>query len=574
MPTTQILGDFLFQHLQELGVKHIFGIPGDYILPLFKSLEQTPGIEAVVGTHEPNSAFSADAYARLSGLGVLLITYGVGGFNAMNGVACAYAESAPLLVISGGPPRGTQLSEDPVTTQAHHLVKHPMAQLEAYRQITHLALRIESPETAAAAIRTAAEQAQTMQRPVYLEIPTDLMTAKIPISPPSRPQPAADPESMAQAVAFFMRRIEQAQNPVILAGAEVSRYQLQKSVRALSMARGMPIATSVLGKGTFDETSLNILGVYAGIISQRPEVRAVVENADLVLMLGVKVTDVNCGAFTANLQREQILVAKSGWVGDGFMRFTEEIPFADFVHQLATQMPARPNLAEWPPKAAPDFPYTYTQMDQYLRVLNQQITSEHILIADTGDSIYGSLSMVTRRDNGYMAPSFYNSMGFAVPAGLGAALALPDSRPIILVGDGAFQMTGLEFSNYVKLGLNPVVLIFNNSGFGMQRVFVDGTFNDIQGWDYRKLTELVGGGQAWRVNQPAEMAATLRAVLADRSAPAIVEVIVEKGTISTGLKIFGEALRREKQGVCPLNATTEPCDHETRCAFCRASIWQ
>ncbi len=569
-----LLGSFLFDHLQDAGVNHVFGIPGDYILPLFKTLESTPGIEPVVGTHEPNSAFSADAYARLNGLGVLLITYGVGGFNAMNGVACAYAESSPLLVISGGPPRGVKFKDDPVTTQAHHLVKHPGSQLEAYSQITARALRIEDPATAAATIIAATTEAVQRKLPVYLEIPTDLMTAEIPIlqQPVQRQTVAA--EGLNQAVSFFCDRIEKATNPIILAGAEISRFGLQAELQAISAARGIPIATSVLGKGTFDETAPNILGMYAGVISQNSQVREIVESADLVIMLGMKITDVNCGAFTANLRRDQILVAKSAWIGDGFLRFAADLTLPQFIKALATQLPATEISPAGYPEISTSYPHQISPMDQYLSTINDHLSPEHIIVADTGDSIYGSLSLTTRRENGYLAPSFYNSMGFAVPAGLGVALAVPDSRPIMLVGDGAFQMTGLEFSNFVKLGLNPIVIIFNNRGFGMQRVFVDGPFNDIPGWDYGKVVEMVGGGDFFQVTSPDEMATTLKSALAEPADPVLIEALVEKGTISTGLQIFGEALRREKQGVCPLNAAKTPCDHETQCAFCRAAIWE
>jgi indolepyruvate decarboxylase len=568
------LGTFLFDHLRRGGVKHIFGIPGDYILPLFKTLEGTPGIDPVVGTHEPNSAFSADAYARLNGLGVLLITYGVGGFNAMNGVACAYAESSPLLVISGGPPRGIKFSDDPITTQAHHLVKHPGSQLGAYSHITTLALRIEDPATAAETITIATTVAVQQKLPVYLEIPTDLMTVEIPISLKPAPSEMTDFDTLDQAVSFFSNRIEKAQNPIILAGAEISRFGLQSEILAISAAGGIPIATSVLGKGTFDETQPNILGMYAGVISQNNQVREIVESSDLVIMLGMKITDVNCGAFTANLRRDQILVAKSGWIGDGYLRFDADLSLRQFIMTLVAQLPSLEISQASYPEISTSFPHHITPMDQYLSTINDHLSPEHIVVADTGDSIYGSLSLTTRRENGYLAPSFYNSMGFAVPAALGAALAVVDARPIVLVGDGAFQMTGMEFSNFVKLGLNPIVIIFNNSGFGMQRVFVDGSFNDIPGWDYGKVVELVGGGQFYRVASPDEMAATFKTALDVPTGPVLIEVLVEKGTISTGLKIFGEALHREKQGVCPLNTGETPCDHETQCAFCRAAIWK
>jgi len=568
------LGPFLFSHLQDLGVRHCFGIPGDYILPLYKALEETPGIEAVVATHEPNAAFGADAYGRLTGLGVLLVTYGVGGFNAMNGVAGAYAESSPLLVISGGPQLGARDTEDLFAPTAHHFVKHTSSQMEAFRQVTDLALRLESPETAAASISRAVAHALRVKRPVYLEIPTDLMTADIPVVGIGRARQTAFSEALETALDFFLKRIQAAQNPVLMIGAEVGRYGLQPEIRKIKAARNMPVVTSVLGKGVLDETEPGVLGVYAGVISQTPQVRELVEGADLVIMAGVKVTDVNCGAFTADLERDRILVAKSEWVGDGHMRFSQKLPLDRFITLLAERLPPSDSAEAWPAWPVPNLADSTSLMDRYLSVINAHLDDTHVIVADTGDSCYGSLFMTVQRDNGYLAPTFYNTMGFAVPAALGAQLAEPTSRPIVLVGDGAFQMTGLEFSGYVAHGLNPIVVLFNNGGYGMQRIFVDGRFNDIGQWDYGRVIELVGGGKAWRVSSAEELEAALQEAMAFTQGPSLIEAIVPKGQISTGLSTLGAALQREKTGACPLNGGDGPCEHEGQCAFCRAAIWE
>jgi indolepyruvate decarboxylase len=145
----------------------------------------------------------------------------------------------------------------------------------------------------------------------------------------------------------------------------------------------------------------------------------------------------------------------------------------------------------------------------------------------------------------------------------------------VLVGDGAFQMTGLEFSNMVRLGLDPIVVLFNNDGFGMQRVFQDGAFNAIQSWDFQRVVDLVGGGRAWRVSSPEELDRALGEAEAFREGPSLVEVVYPKGVISTGLRLISQALLREKTGHCPLappGATS--CEHAGQCGFCRAAIWR
>ena len=574
------LSQFLFSYLRDCGVKFCFGVPGDYILSLFKALEETPGIEAVVSTHEPGAAFSADAYGRISGLGVLMVTYGVGGFNAMNGVACAYAESSPLLVISGGFPTGTYGGDNKnlFTPDAHHFVKHFASQRNAYRNITDLDLRIESGDTAAHTIIRAVTHAFKTKLPVYLEIPTDLMNAQIPL--PDRIEELKHEDSeiemdvVERAVSLFIERIETAHYPVILTGVEIGRYGLQDEILHMMKARNIPIATTILAKGTFDESREGILGVYAGVISQSTETRKIVEKSDLVIMLGVKVTDVNCGIFTAELKREKILIAKSGWIGDGYMRISNEIPFPTFITHLSKKIIPVNHEPTWPDIPQPGLGFSDILIDRYFGVINRFLDGSNVVIADTGDSCYGSLFMTIRRKNGYIAPTFYNTMGFAVPAALGVQLADPRCRPVVLVGDGAFQMTGFELSVIAKWSLNPIVIIFNNKGYGMQRIFVDGPFNDIKEWDYTRIVDLLGGGKAWKVSTAAEMEDALKNAIKNKPGFSLIEAVLPKKEVSTGLQLMGKALTREKKGICPFNVDNKSCSHQHHCSFCRATIWK
>ncbi len=565
------LGQFLFSHLASLGVRHVFGIPGDYILTLFRTLEETAGIEAVVAIHEPHAAFSADAYGRQTGLGVLLVTYGVGGFNAMNGVAGAYAERSPLLVVSGGPPTDYVHAADPLTPQHHHLVKSATSQMDAYRSVTAHAMRISNATEAPAQIRAATAQAMEERLPVYLEIPTDLMD--VPVESDSVPSPTEwNPAPLERAADLFAKRIASAQSPVLLIGEEVARFRLQDAVRRLMATRTIPAFTTIQGKGALAETSPGVLGVYGGVLSASAAARATVEAADLVVMLGSQVTDINCGLFTADLDPERLLIAKCEWVGDGASRFEGRIPFPRFMEALAARVPAGAPRG-WPESLRPD--PGDGLMDRYMAAIDQGLGPDDVLVTDTGDSTYGSLVVRPRRDRGYLASSFYNTMGFAVPAAVGAALAEPGVRPIVLVGDGAFQMTGLELSNLVRHRIASTVVLFNNDGFGMQRIFVDGPFNDLARWDYSKVPELVGGGGYFRVDSPEALLLAMEAARRRTDGPTLVEAVIPKGEISTSLRVMQKIVTRSRTGVCPLRADEAgACNHESSCAFCRATIWK
>ncbi len=575
--TERSFGEHLFSTLAQLSVRHVFGIPGDYVLPLYAALEATEGIEPVVATHEPCAAFSADAYGRQAGLGVLLVTYGVGGFNAMNGVAGAYAEQSPLLVISGGPPRGYSPSNDPLEPIPHHVLRTATDQLDAYRKVTDLAMRLEDPATAAQDVLDAALWARERKRPVYVEVPTDLMTLPIPVGATAPRTEAEFQADLDRAVTLFSERLAAAERPVLMVGMEVARHRLQAEVRRLMHAYNAPVVTTALAKATLADTEAGVLGVYAGVLSADPDARKLVESSDLVVMLGAVVTDVNCGAFTADLHRDRMLIARSGWIGDGSLRIGRELGFARFLRALAAELPATPSepSSTWPQSHPFDYRSSASRMDQYLGVVQAQLQPDDVVVADTGDSCCGSMGLSIPRENGYLANAFYGSMGFAVPAALGAQLAEKETRPLVLVGDGAFQMTGLELSNAVRHGLDPRVVLFNNNGYGMQRVFQDGPFNDIGRWDYQQLPALLGGGRAWRVDSPEGLQVALAEARDHHDGPSIIEAVLDQGDISTGMQIFGRAFAREKSGHCPMAPPdAPPCDHHDTCAYCRAAIWK
>ena len=415
------LSDYLFKTLISRGVKHCFGIPGDYILPLYKTLEEMKGIEAVVGTHEPNAAFSADAYARTNGLGVLLVTYGVGALNAMNGIACAYAEMSPLLVISGAPASGSG-NRNIYSARYHHEFKDIDSQLKAFESVTGLCLQIEDTSTAAETIDTAIDSAVKMKLPVYLEIPTNLFNALIPAGASKKEGISSAADEQEKAVDYFISRIEKSERPVLQTGVEISRFKLQHDILNIVENNKLPFVSTPLGKGTFPETTNHFLGIYAGILTPTVELRNFIEASDLVVMLGTKITDVNCGAYTADLKKDSTLIANTEFTGDDSVQFND-ISFDLFVKRLSEKLSEKKfDKSSSISDTLFDYGKSASAVDKYLHEINEFLTDEHVLIADTGDSCYGSLFMTTKRANGYFAPLFYNTMGFAVPAALGVQL--------------------------------------------------------------------------------------------------------------------------------------------------------
>ncbi|MBX6311948.1 MAG: alpha-keto acid decarboxylase family protein, partial [Isosphaeraceae bacterium] len=205
------IGQYLIDRLQALGVEHIFGIPGDYILGLYKMIEASP-IQLVGVTREDSAGFAADAYARIKGLGCVAVTYCVGGLSLCNSIAGAYAEKSPVVVLGGSP----GLRERDRNPLLHHKVKGFETQAEVFEKITVASAVLDDPLTAFAEIDRVLGAAVRYKRPVYLEIPRDMVTAKQ-VSP-HRTQdaiPPSDPDALREALDEAEAMLTAARRPMI-----------------------------------------------------------------------------------------------------------------------------------------------------------------------------------------------------------------------------------------------------------------------------------------------------------------------------------------------------------------------
>jgi len=234
-------------------------------------------------------------------------------------------------------------------------------------------------------------------------------------------------------------------------------------------------------------------------MSSDEHVRKYVESADIVLMLGTFITDMSMGFYTARLDRGRTVLATSERVSVQYHCY-DSIQFRDFLEALATARIkpkhfSHPNSHTLPkPLKKAEQSDALTMVDVF-RILSLHLDERGCVIADIGDSIFGAVGIRSARQAQFIAPAYYMSMGFAVPASIGVAMAAKTLRPYVLVGDGAFQMTGVEISTAVRLGLNPIIIVLNNDGYGTMRRIREGCFNTITQWDYSKICELVRDGE-------------------------------------------------------------------------------
>ena len=537
------IGDYLIHRLADYGIGHVFGLPGDYVLAFYSMLEHSP-LELVSCTREDCAGFAADAYARVHGMGAVCVTYGVGGLSLANSIAGAYAEQSPVVVISGA----TGLKERVNNPLLHHRVRGWNTQLEVFEKLCAVSLELNDPVTAYRDIDYALDTAHRTKRPVYLELPRDLVDV-VPEQPRlyTPPPVVSDPAVLAEAVREAVSRIEAAEHPVIVAGVELHRYGLQAQTLALAEAAGIPITASMLAKSVISEVHPLYLGLYEGAMG-RAEISRFVEESDCVILLGTMLTDVNLGIFTAKLDLASSMLATSEELRISHHHF-HDVLLEDFIHGLAAARPQAKRQSLPPGPAAahggfqlePDRPITTTRL---VRRLDESLDDQTVVIADVGDALFASSELVIRGQTEFLSPAYYTSMGFAVPAALGAKMARPELKVVALVGDGAFQMTGMELSTLVKHQLPVTVIVLDNGGYGTERLIHEGSFNDINPWQYQLLPQVLGGGAGYEVRTEGEFDEAISRALADVTGLSLIRVHIGPEDHSLTLDRLGAGLAK------------------------------
>ena len=435
------LTESLLHALKANGARQIFGIPGDFALPYFRIVEESKILPLYTLSHEPGVGFAADAAARIDGaLGVAAVTYGAGALNMINSVAAAYAEKSPLVVLSGGPGKGESSSG----LLLHHQAKTLDSQYRIFEEITCDRVVLDDAERAPADIARVLGNCLKHSRPVYIEIPRDMVAVPCAPVPPLAP-PVVDADALAACAEEVLKRLAEAAKPVLMVDVEVRRYGLEKKVAELARRLALPVATCFMGRGLLAESDAALVGTYMGVAGL-PEVTRLVEDSDGLFLLGVILSDTNFAVSEKKIDLRKTIVACDGEVRLGYHVY-QNIPLAALVDALLarTGEPERQlevRRTQYPRGLQAD-EATIAPNDIAVAVNDLMAAHGKLPIAsDMGDCLFTAMDI---EHTALVAPGYYATMGFGVPAGLGLQAAT-GQRPLILVGDGAFQMTGWELA--------------------------------------------------------------------------------------------------------------------------------
>jgi len=530
------LSRFILDQLAEAGVAEVFGIPGDFILRLCQVIDDYDGIDLLTMSHEPSVGFAASGAARgREGIGVACVTYGAGALNMVNPIAAAYAEKTPVLVLTGGP--GKMEREGGILV--HHQVKSFESQLKVFREVTHYQAVLDDPETAADQVRYAIDLCQAYSLPVYLEVPRDMVDTRIRVGEAQSLSVPAEPGAVEEAAAEILRKVAGARQPVLVAGVEVHRFRQEPKVVELAERLGLTVVTTFMGRGVFPDDHPQWAGTYLGPASP-PGVRALVEESDCLVMLGALLSDTNMGVHLRALDPRHVILAVSREVRSGFHCY-EGVPLGDLVDTMIARSGAthrddfRSRDGRPPFMRADDEPsegpLRVASMIAEINRFFAQVGSMP-LVTDTGDCLFCSHEIDTQA---VVSSAYYATMGFGMPAAMGFEVAT-GRRPLVLVGDGGFQMTGGELVHARRWGIAPIVVVMNNESWEMLRSFLPAAYDDLPDGRYAEVAKL-WGAESVRAGTAGELRAALHRAR-EHDGAFLIEVPLAKGDISETLATF------------------------------------
>ncbi|MFG2951620.1 alpha-keto acid decarboxylase family protein [Streptomyces adustus] len=547
------VGDYLLTRLAEAGVRDLFGVPGDYNLAFLDHVLANDNIRWVGTANELDAAYAADGYGRVNGVGALLTTFGVGELSAINGVAGSYAEYVPVIHVVGAPSTSAE--------QAGALMHHTLGDgdfhrfARAHREVTAAQAYLR-PGDAAEEIDRVIATALRERRPGYLVIPTDVAAG--PAEPPAVPLTVLEPDASQNVRAAFAEHVrtllEDAGSVTVLADFLADRFDALPELNDL-VSHGMPYATLSLGKGILDETDPGFVGVYSGSSSDKPA-REAVETADVVLSVGVRFTDTTTTGFSQQLPDDRTVDVQPFDARVGSLRFAP-LPMRDAVRTLAEIVAEHGQRWERPELTAPTAMEALRNkpdrepvlhQDELWAAIEQYLRPADILVAEQGTAFFGAQGLRLPPGVTFIGQPLWGSIGYTVPATLGAQTAEPNRRTVLVVGDGSAQLTAQEIGTMIREGRNPLILLLNNSGYTVERAIhgSEQRYNDISPWNWSLLPAALGGGDkviTRRVTSPNELSDVLDEV-ADPTGVVLVEVMLPVHDVPPLLAVISQAIAR------------------------------
>ncbi|EBE1688336.1 alpha-keto acid decarboxylase family protein [Salmonella enterica] len=550
MQNPYTVADYLLDRLAGCGIGHLFGVPGDYNLQFLDHVIDHPTLRWVGCANELNAAYAADGYARMSGAGALLTTFGVGELSAINGIAGSYAEYVPVLHIVGAPCSAAQ--------QRGELMHHTLGDGDFrhfYRmsQAISAASAILDEQNACFEIDRVLGEMLAARRPGYIMLPADV--AKKTAIPPTQALALPVHEAQSGVETAFRYHARQclmnSRRIALLADFLAGRFGLRPLLQRWMAETPIAHATLLMGKGLFDEQHPNFVGTYSAGASSK-EVRQAIEDADRVICVGTRFVDTLTAGFTQQLPAERTLEIQpyASRIGETWFN----LPMAQAVstlRELCLECAFAP-----PPTRSAEQPVRIDKgeltQESFWQTLQQYLKPGDIILVDQGTAAFGAAALSLPDGAEVVVQPLWGSIGYSLPAAFGAQTACPDRRVILIIGDGAAQLTIQEMGSMLRDGQAPVILLLNNDGYTVERAIHGAAqrYNDIASWNWTQIPPALNAAQqaeCWRVTQAIQLAEVLER-LARPQRLSFIEVMLPKADLPELLRTVTRALEARNGG--------------------------
>ncbi|EHF8040619.1 alpha-keto acid decarboxylase family protein [Salmonella enterica subsp. enterica serovar Brandenburg] len=550
MQNPYTVADYLLDRLAGCGIGHLFGVPGDYNLQFLDHVIDHPTLRWVGCANELNAAYAADGYARMSGTGALLTTFGVGELSAINGIAGSYAEYVPVLHIVGAPCSAAQ--------QRGELMHHTLGDGDFrhfYRmsQAISVASSILDEQNACFEIDRVLGEMLAARRPGYIMLPADV--AKKTAIPPTEALALPVHEAQSGVETAFRYHARQclmnSRRIALLADFLAGRFGLRPLLQRWMAETPIAHATLLMGKGLFDEQHPNFVGTYSAGASSK-EVRQAIEDADRVICVGTRFVDTLTAGFTQQLPAERTLEIQpyASRIGETWFN----LPMAQAVstlRELCLECAFAP-----PPTRSAGQPVRIDKgeltQESFWQTLQQYLKPGDIILVDQGTAAFGAAALSLPDGAEVVVQPLWGSIGYSLPAAFGAQTACPDRRVILVIGDGAAQLTIQEMGSMLRDGQAPVILLLNNDGYTVECAIHGAAqrYNDIASWNWTQIPPALNAAQqaeCWRVTQAIQLAEVLER-LARPQRLSFIEVMLPKADLPELLRTVTRALEARNGG--------------------------
>lgn len=550
MQTPYSVADYLLDRLAGCGIGHLFGVPGDYNLQFLDRVIEHPGVRWVGCANELNAAYAADGYARVAGAGALLTTFGVGELSAINGIAGSFAEYVPVLQIVGAPCRGAQRRGE---LMHHTLGDGDFQHFYRMHQAVTAASAVLDEQNACYEIDRVLRAMLTERRPGYLMLPADV--AKRPATPP-QDLPGIylnEPESSVVAAFRYQAREQLLDSPrvALLADFLAQRFGLQPVLQRWMAETPMAHATLLMGKGLFDERHPAFVGTYSAGASS-DYVRQAIEGADTIICVGTRFIDTLTAGFTQRLPEDRTIDVQphASRVGSHWFNVPMEqavTTLREICLELSFSLPPeQPVVGRTPAEKGP-----LTQ-ENFWHTMQQYLAPDDIILVDQGTAAFGAAALSLPCGAEVLVQPLWGSIGYALPAAFGAQTACPERRVLLIIGDGAAQLTIQELGTMLREGQSPVILLLNNGGYTVERAIhgENQRYNDIADWNWTLVPQALSRecqAESWRVTQVGQLEEVL-ARLASVQRLSLIEVMLPKADLPELLRTVTRALEARNAG--------------------------